>query len=164
MPRNLSSTARSALYAPQTGEVLLHLLTLSHVSLPEPIRVTDNTEDVVSLGTTYQAFPFEATLPDETEEGVPQVTLSICNADRRIVQAVRSVQGDAMKAELRVVLAGSPDVTEAGPYMFDLRDIEYDAAVVSGRLRFEDLLNEPYPCDEFTPTRTPGVFGLGAAA
>lgn len=164
MPRNLSSTARRAVFAQQTGEVLVHLLTLSHPSLPVPIRVTDNAEDVVSLGTTYQHFPFEATLPDETDEGVPEVSLSICNADRAIVRAVRELQGDAMTAELRVVLADSPDVTEAGPYTFSLRDIEYDAAVVRGKLRFEDLLNEPYPCDEFTPTRTPGVFGLGAAA
>ena len=66
MPRTLSNTARRALYAQETGEVFLLLLVISHPSLPAPIRVVNNSEDVVSGGFTYQRFPFELALPKWT--------------------------------------------------------------------------------------------------
>lgn len=158
MPRTLSNTARRALYAQETGEVFLLLLVISHPSLPAPIRVVNNSEDVVSGGFTYQRFPFELALPPESDEAPPTVTLRIANADRQIVQAVRSLAGEAMTVDLSVILASSPDTIEAGPYRFTLRDVSYDAAIVEGTLRFEDVLNEPFPADSFTPARFPGLF------
>jgi hypothetical protein len=158
MPRTLSSTARRAIFAQETGEVFLLLLTIAHPQLAEPIRVVNNNEDVVSGGVTFQRFPFELALPPETEEAPPTVSLRIANADRQIVQAVRALAGDAMTVDVSVVLASSPDTIEAGPYRFTLRDVSYDAAIVEGTLRFEDVLNEPYPADSFTPARFPGLF------
>lgn len=158
MPRTLSSTARRALFAQETGEVFLLLLTISHPSLAQPIRVVNNSEDVTSGGWVYQRFPFELALPPETEDAPPTVQLRIANADRQIVQAVRSLSGAAMTVDLSVVLASSPDTVEAGPYRFTLRDVSYNAAIVEGTLRFEDVLNEPFPADSFTPARFPGMF------
>lgn len=63
-----------------------------------------------------------------------------------------------MTVDLSVVLASSPSTIEAGPYRFTLRDVMYDAAIVEGTMRFEDVLNEPYPADSFTPARFPGLF------
>jgi hypothetical protein len=39
-----------------------------------------------------------------------------------------------------------------------MREVTYDAFVVSGTLKFEDWLNEPSPAQAFTPTTTPGLF------
>jgi hypothetical protein len=158
VPRTLTIAARRAIYAPETGEVFLVLLTITHPSLPAPIRVVANSEDIVSEGLTYQRFPFEVTLPPESEDSPPSVKLRIANADREIVRAVRSVSGEAMKAELRVVLASSPDVIEAGPYEFTIRQPTFDASFVEATLRFEEILSEPYPADAFTPSRFPGLF------
>lgn len=146
------------MFAQETGEVFLLLLVIEHPSLPAPIRVVNNTEDIDSGGVTYQRFPFELALPPENDEAPPTVSLRIANADRQIVQAVRSLAGEAMTVALSVVMASSPDTVEAGPYRFTLRDVTYDAAIVEGTLRFEDILNEPYPADEFTPARFPGLF------
>ena len=35
---------------------------------------------------------------------------------------------------------------------------EFDAATVEGTLLFEDVLNESFPADSFTPARFPGLF------
>ncbi|MFN0133436.1 MAG: DUF1833 family protein [Phycisphaerales bacterium] len=158
MPRTLSTPARRAIFAQETGEVFLLLLTITHQQLPTPIRVVNNSEDVTSNGILYQRFPFELALPAENDEAPPSVTLRIANADRQIVQAVRSLAGDAMGVELAVVLASSPNTIEAGPYRFTLRDVSYDASVVEGVLRTEDVLNEPYPSATFTPAHFPGMF------
>lgn len=156
--RSLSAPARRAIYAQQTGEAFLVLLTLTHASFAPPIRVCSDARDVSSVGQTYVAFPFEVGLPPERDEGPFTVQLRIANADRRIVQAVRTASGEPVQVELRVVLASSPDLTEAGPFAFALRDVEYDAEWVTGTLMFEDVLNEPFPAREVDPNTFPGVF------
>jgi len=42
MPRQLSNTAKAALYAQQTSEVFIMLLTVNHESFSEPIRITND--------------------------------------------------------------------------------------------------------------------------
>ena len=120
----------------------------------------NNGEDVVSGGLTYVAFPFEIALPADTEDAPPSVTLRICSVDRRVIQAIRSASGD-LQAELVVVAASDPDQVEVGPLEFSLRNATYDQGVVEGTLRYENLLNEPFPEGAFTPSRTPGVFRIG---
>lgn len=158
MPRTLSIAAAAAVHAQETGEAFLVLLTLSHPDLAQPIRVTSDGKDTPSRGSTYLQYPFEVTLPDEGDEAPPSVSLRIDNVDRQIVAAVRGITGDAITVRLEVVLASTPDVVEAGPYDFALREVSYDAQTIEGTLHYEDIIAEPYPGDSFTPSRFPGQF------
>lgn len=161
MPRPISARFRAAMQAGQTDEVISFLLTLRHPSFLVPVRVTDNGEDLVSGGETYVHFPFQITLAGETESS-PTVKLSIDGTDRKIIQEIRGTNGEPIQVELSVVLAATPDVIEAGPSFFKLRNVTYDAGTVSGDLRLEELLTEPYPTDSFSPSRFPGCFGLAS--
>lgn len=156
--RVMSTNAKKALFAAQTGECFLVILTLSHPVLPAPIRVVNNGEPIESRGETYQRFPFEIKMPDEDDQAPGRVTLRICNVDRQIVDAVRSLTGELLTVTMEIVLASSPDVVEAGPFEFSLRDARYDELVVEGELAYEDILNEPFPAATFTPNTTPGIF------
>ena len=158
MARPLSQTAREAGFAAQTDEVFVVLLRLSHPDLIEPIRVCSDVAYIEHSGETYQSFPFNASFPDDTEEALPRVVLEIAAADRSVVAAIRALSGGPMIVELAVVLASSPDTIEAGWYSFTMREAEYDAEFIRGELRFEDVLNEPYPGDLFTPSLFPGLF------
>lgn len=158
MPRSLSAVAKQAVFAQQTGEVFVVLLELEHPSFAGIIRVCSNDRPVVSNGYTYVPFPFEIVLPDDSEDGVSRVTLRIDNVDRRIVSEVRDVTSGAISVRLFVVLASTPDVREVGPLLFTLRDVEYNATTVEGTLLHEDVLNESFPRDSFTPARFPGLF------
>jgi hypothetical protein len=157
MSRILSTAARQAMFAAETEQVFLLLLTIAHADLAETIRVAHNSQDVVSRGETYLAYPFRIELPADRDDQVAQVQLSIDNVDRQIVQAVRSLSGSP-SVTLEVVLASSPDLLEAGPFEFSLLDAGYDALTVTGTLGYEDVLNEPYPGDSFTPNLFPGMF------
>lgn len=161
MPRPISSRMRAALQAGQTAEVISLLLTLTHPSFVAPIRVTDNGEDLVAGGQTYQQFPFQIDLPGDSEN-TPAVRLSIDGIDRRIIQAIRETDGEPISVELSVVLAATPEVIESGPYLFKLRNVTFDASTVQGELRYEDIMNEPFPADSFSPSRFPGCFGLAS--
>lgn len=160
MARPLSDVARRAIFAGQTGEVFLILLTIAHPTLPQPLRVTSDGRDTVSRGERFQRFPFEITMPESTDAAPPTVALRICNVDRRITEAVRVAVGEGTPIAVRmeVVLASSPDVVECGPFDFKLREVTYDAIVVEGSLRMEDLLNDRFPVLEFTPASHPGLF------
>ena len=157
MPRTLSSTAKQAIFAQETGEVFLMLITISHAALSPSLRFVGNTQDVVSRGDTYLGWPFRIALPAEFDDQLPTVQLQIDNVDRRIMEGVRALTS-APAVTLEVVLASAPDTVEAGPFAFTLKAADYDALVISGTLAFEDVLNEPYPQYAFTPGSFPGLF------
>ena len=156
MPRTLSPTARRALYAAQTDEQFVTLLRLSGTGIAT-IYVCDDAVDVVSRGDTYLAFPFRIDSPPENEDKLEASSLIIDNVDQQIVQAVRLITAP-MRVEMEVVLASAPDTVELGPVRFSLREVRYDALTIQGRLLHEDVLNEPFPADAFTPGSYPGLF------
>lgn len=155
--RVLSARGLAAITAPHTDEVFMHLLTLSHPDLPTPIRVCRE-GTTVSRGSTFTYFPFEPMVPDDRDDKPPVVTIRVSAVDRSIAQAVMALDGDTLQATIELVLAGTPDTLEAGPFNFTLRQAKGDANTLEGTLAYEDLLNEPYPGDSQTPTRVPGIF------
>lgn len=158
MARPVSAAFRKAVQARETEEAFLLLLTLTHPSLPAPIRVVNDGADLVVGALTFQRFPFMVTLAPEVEDQPPRAQLEICNVDRQIVTALRTVNGDPIAVEISMVMASSPTVIEAGPYQFTLRDTTYDAMVVTGTLTYEDILNRACPPRTMTPAAAPGLF------
>ncbi|NNG04359.1 MAG: DUF1833 family protein [Inquilinus sp.] len=152
----VSATYKQAAYAAETGEAPIVLLTIDHADLAAPIRVTSDAVDTASRGDTYVAFPFRVSLPDDTEEAA-RARLEIDNVDRRIVEAVRSISSPP-SVRLEVVLAGTPDLVEAGPFDFELEETRYDLLVVSGELAFEPVLDLAMPADSLSPGLFPGLF------
>lgn len=157
MARPLSTTAKQGLFAQETEQVFLPLVTITHPDLASPVRVVRNTEDIVSRGQEFIALGFDLTLPDDREETVPGMRLEIDNVDRRIVEAIRTITSPA-QVTTEVVLASQPDTVEAAFEGYTLRGTEYDALRVTGTLTLEDVLNEPFPVGLFTPSVAPGLF------
>ena len=158
MSRTLSSAAKIAMHAPETGEVFLVLLTISHASLSPSLYFVNNLTDVVGPGSqTFTAYPFVIEIPAETDGSPPTVQLSIDNVSRAITDAVRSLP-TAPTVTMSIVLASSPTTVEAGPFTLSLQDMTADAFVVTGTLGFERVLSEPYPGDVFSPATYPGLF------
>jgi hypothetical protein len=156
MSRTLSAAAVRELLAQESGEVFLQLLTLSHPQMTT-LRVVNNTQDVVSRGNTYLAFPFSLELPADLAEEMPNVQLMISNADRRLVDELRTVV-DPITVTLEIVAAGVPDTVEVGPFSFDLSRVVYGKDTITGTLSTEPILQEPFPADTFNPKDFPGLF------
>lgn len=155
----VSLQALQAMFAQETEEVFLSCLTLTHPDLSVPIRVVNNTEDVVRAAGTFIGCPFEVALPSSKEGQLPQVDLRVDNVDPAILNSLRGLsQDEDVKCLLEVVLASTPDTIEAGPFDFTLRSVNYDAMTIDAALAFEDILNDRYPADDFTPTNSPGLF------
>jgi hypothetical protein len=157
MSRTLSSAANAAIFTSQTNEVFLVLLELTGGNIVTPIRVSSNNVDTTSNGDVYTAYPFHISMPPETDKEIPSVQLVIDNIDQTLIQEIRGTAIPIL-IEMNIVLAGTPDTIEAGPFNYTLRNITYDALTISGDLMFEDVLNEPYPAGSYDTVNYPGLF------
>lgn len=161
----LSTAGLRAVLAQETGEAFLILLTISHPDLSVPVRLVYNETNIVSRGETFFRAAFQIILPDDSED-VPTTTIRVDNVaavdpndgqEKRVSDYVRLLQSPPT-VTLEIVLGSSPDVLEGGPYDMVLQRADYDALEVTGELGFDDMLNEPYPGDSFTPSLYPGLF------
>lgn len=155
--RVLSPATRQAIYAPETDEVFLLLLTIDEDSLPEPIRVVHNHENITSNGELYVGFFFGIELPEERGDSMSGTRITIDNVDRQIVDAIRRATGRP-ELTLEVVLASDPDTVEAGPFVFALDNVEADAQTVTGEAVFDELVNRRVPAHKTTPWTNPDAF------
>lgn len=157
MSRTLSVGARQAMFAADGGDVFVILLTFAHTQLSEPIRVSSDSEDTVSRGQVFVAYPFDLTLPDDDESRAPRARLVIDNVDRQIVATLRGLATSPVLT-LEIVRAAAPDVVEAVFHDFRLRNVRYDSHVIEADLTIEDFTAEPYPAGSFCPSLFPGIF------
>lgn len=161
MSRTLSSPALAAIYAPETREVFLELLTVTHDALPAPIRLVRNPTDITSRGNVYTRFPFLIRFHADQDSEIPNAELQTDNASQELLVALRTITGRAIVVA-EMVLASSPDIVEYGPMTYKLIGFSGDAAQLTLTLSYEPLTSEPYPSGIFNPADWPGLFNAVA--
>lgn len=166
MSRALSTTAKNALFAQQTSEVFIILLTISHPSFDDDIRVASdpfellpvlNVKGVVSRGEEFVFIPFDIKLPDQTDSNIARATLTVDNISREITAAVRTADS-SVSVKIEVVLASDPNTVEISIDDFRLNSVTYNAFTVSGELSMDYYDLEPFPSSRFNPSDFPGLF------
>lgn len=141
-----------------SGEAPVYLLEISHAQLAVPVRVVNDTQDLVSNGDTYIALAFRVNLPDDVERALPRARLSVDNVGRELVQWLdASAGGKGSKVRIMQVMRDTPDVVEAD-YTLDLLNVKQNAVEVSGELGYEDTLNAPAILASYRPDNAPGIF------
>lgn len=160
--RTLSATALRALLHSETSGFFPLLLELDHDSLSSPIRIVNNNANLTFGGNVYTAFPFRFDFPDETEEGMANARLTVCNVDRTMVEIIRNLPG---RPTVTAVAAfyfdeGSPVFEQVAAWEFVLANVTYDKSIVSGELIYEDRLGINVPAHHMTPFLFPGITGM----
>lgn len=143
--------------AQHTSEVFVPCLRIQHPGL-DTIRVCYNTEKLVRADGDYLPYPFQITLPNQREDEIPRVKVTIDNTDLSVNEAIRSLVG-APVVTFDVVLSSSPDMIEAGPFYFDLQQATADANTIQGSLgQDESTFNQLFPGQQYTPVNSKGLF------
>jgi hypothetical protein len=164
--RQVSQRFREAVFAQNTGEVFICLLTITHPSFEEDILLSDDplvllpdagVRGVVSRDAEYIYLPFTFKLPMQDDTGVGRASISIDNVNRDIVDAIRSADS-AVNINIEIVLSSDPDNVEVSIQDFRLEEATYDALTVSGDISVEYYDLEPYPYAQMTPSYFPGMF------
>lgn len=164
--RQMSNAAKAAVYAQNTDECFITLVTINHASFSEPVRVASDPYEilpdagvrgVVSRGNEFIFLPFDIELPAQDDTGVARARISVDNVDRQIVAAVRTATS-ALSITIEIVLASDVDTPEVSVEDFRLDRVTYDAFTVSGDISVEFFDLEPFPSRRFTPSDFPGLF------
>jgi len=146
---SLSPLAVNAAQAPESGEVFLVMLEISHPTWVTPFYMVDNTVNVTSEGHEYIAWPFDLILGADDGERLPEVKLIIDNVDRKLVEIIRTTV-DAPQMAIKLVLASQPDIVEVYISGLTLRDVEFDAFKITWTLYSESLSDQRFPADNIT--------------
>jgi len=158
MPKSYTAAYQGVINSTGASEAPLLLLEITHPDLPAPIRVVNDNQDLTHNGDLFTALAFEATLPDEPEEGMPRAQLSVDNVGKEMVGWLEA-SGGGQGAQVRMmqVLRSAPDVVE-WEVTLDLNNISIDMLRVRGTLTFEDLLNRPAVALTYRPDVAPGLY------
>lgn len=166
MTRTVSDNFKKAVFAQETDIVFIVLLTISHPSFTEDVRLasdpnsllpTAQVRGVVSRGQEYIYLPFSITLPVQDDSSISKANISIDNINRDIIAAVRGANS-AVKVTIEIVLSTDLDTTEVSIDNFQLDTVTYDAFTVAGDISMEYYDLEPFPAGNFTPSLFPGMF------
>lgn len=155
----LSAQMLAQLYAQESNDPFLVLVTLSHPSFASPIRLVRNSENITSRGNVYSAYPFSITLPADDGERIKEVNIEFDNVSLLLVDEFRSITGDesiAVKVEL--ILASIADDVQYGIEELRVNSIQYDRNRIRASLRLDDFLNTEMPGERYTPTNFRGLY------
>lgn len=171
--RRLSLNARLARDAVVSAEIEVVLLHIDHPELDEPIRLsTDNTERLSLEPLVYgtrsgwrgadpDSQPFlwivaDAMLPSDLEDQPAQASIVLMNLDSRMIELLRSFR-DPATVHMAVVLAATPDLVEAEFADLQLTSFDADAGEISLSLSREEIEREMFPGARMSRARFPGL-------
>lgn len=158
MPRStLSAASFKSIYASETDEVFLTLMTLNHSSFAYPITVCDEGQTVISNGIVYYGYEFMFQWPDDQDSQLPQAMLVISNVSPRLRQAVKQVNRTPISAVAQSIRASAPNLVDV-TFNFVITNIKNDGQNITGTMIFVNFYQEPFPKDLIAPHNFPGVF------
>lgn len=141
--------------------VFLALLTFTIPDRPDipPLRVVNNTVNIVSRGLTFQAYPFNLTMPDDQPDKIPTVSIEISNIDRALMIWLRGFPV-APQLMVEVITNVNYDVVERSIGYLKLEYIDYDALSIKGTLSLDNGLARRFPGDDYDPVQFPGLYAI----
>ncbi len=156
MSNNISPQLLAQFYGQNSDDPLLMLVTVTHPSF-SPIRLVNNTEDIVSRSQTYTAFPMLITPPVDDGETAREVAIEFDNVSLELIAEFRQITSPA-DIRIEVVLASSPDQVQISYEELKLRNISYDKQRIRARLYMDSFLNVELTSETYGATNFPGLF------
>ena len=166
MPRTVPLTFRAAGQAQTSDVVPAMLLTITHESMAEPVRLSSDPTVNLSLepllfGTRHQGDEYlfvimSAVLPDDLASSPPQASLAFANVEKSMTAVLRSITTPAV-VDIAVVDASDPDVIVAEYKSLQTISSSYTAAQVTLEVGREPMTSEPCPCWRMTKSAFPAV-------
>lgn len=152
--RTLSTPARNAAESLDgNGEVFLSVLTIDSVNtVAKTFNFVNNNVDVTGTsGTVYTAYPFDMVLPSDTKTQVQNVSITIDNVDRMLVDTLRN-EVEPANITVKIILASTLDDDNPEIMIDDLQliNVSWDAIKITGSLNVDSVLNQKYPSNGAT--------------
>ena len=154
--RDLSNSLLAEFFKQESNDPFLTLVTLYHSSFGY-IRFVNNTEDIVSRGNTYSAFPLKFTFPVDDGRTTREVEIEFDNVSLELIDEIRS-STNLIDVTIEMILASNPDNVEIEIGELKIKSVSYDQNTIKAKLRMDDFLNTELSSEKYKPTNFPGIF------
>jgi hypothetical protein len=167
----ISTRTLNAVMKQESEDTDIILLTLTHSSWKEPIRLSThetqwikNDKDTgtplygtVSRGNTYWYCPIQATIPNSSAEQAPEGKLVLQNVTREVSPYLKMIDQEYPKVLVEVVNSNTPDVVDMAFPDLDLSSATWDAMQVEVTLKSDIAATEPSPWLRFSLAYFPNL-------
>jgi hypothetical protein len=170
----LSLNARRREDAPDSGDVEIVLIKITHPDLAQPVRLSSDNLHLIDPGPpapvrgvrsswlTADGSPFlhvgmDALAPGDDGDAPSAMRFAVSNVTSDIGRALEAVTGRA-QADVGYFLSADPDSPQMELLGMFMTGFEDDPATVIIDLSYDFLGSEPHPCDRMTKDRFPGLF------
>lgn len=155
---SLSTTSRTALHRVSDPQGLLWLLTITGGGITIPVRIVNDTRDLVSGGETFIGLPFEVVPPKEATKEVPRAQLRIDNVGRELTAELEALEpGAELLATLQCVYRATPDVIEYA-FTAPLSGIRANVFSITATMGPTEVMRRTVVNIRFDPFTAPGLF------
>ena len=137
---------------------ILLLLELTAPSFGTTVRLVNDTQDCVSNGNTYVAFPFRFTLPDDIPGQVARARLEIDNVGREITADLESLQpNEIITATIKVVDRGDVD-SVFREFVLPVSRVSVTPTAATAECGVDYIMRQATVRLRANPFTTPGIF------
>lgn len=157
MANNLSNELIAQLFAQESSDPFLTLVTLTHESFTAPIRLVNNTKDIVSRGNTFAAFPMKIRLPMDDGETARDFSIQFDNVSLELIEEIRTVTTQ-ISVKLEMILASLPDVVQMAQDELAINSVTYNSQSIVAKIVLDSFLNVEMTSERYNPSNFPGLF------
>ncbi len=157
MANALSNELLAQIFAQQSDDPFLTLITLSHASFAEDIRLVNNTKNFTSRGLEFLAFPVKIRFPIDDGESARDFTMDFDNASLEMIEQIRSVT-NRIDVKIELVLASLPDVVQIIQDDLVISTLSYSAQKIQAKIVLDSFLNIEVTSERYGPANFPGMF------
>lgn len=159
MSSELSAALKAQIFSQESTDPFLTLMTLTG---PEggpdfSYYLVNNTEDIISNGITYTAFPMKILLPSDDGESAREFRIEFDNASLLLLVALRSVTSP-IPCRIDMVLASMPDIVQISATDLLIKSITYDKSKIIAKIVLDNFLSVAMTSERYSPSAYPGMF------
>lgn len=158
MANQLSNELLAQLFAQNSDDPFLTLVTLSHETFDTNIYLVNNTVNITSRGQEYQAFPMKIKFPVDDGETTREFAMEFDNVSLELIEEIRSVT-TAIGVKVELILASLPNVVQMSQEDLVITSLNYTAKRISAKVTLDSFLSVALTSEAYGPTNFPGVFG-----
>lgn len=157
MSNSLSLELRRQIFAQNSDDPFLTLVTLSHESFEDDIRLVNNTVDVVSRGLVFLAFPMTVRFPVDDGETVRDFNIEFDNVSLELIEEIRSVTSQ-ISVTIEMILASMPSTVQISQEDLLIKTMTYNAQKISASIILDSFLNVELTSERYNPQNFRGLF------
>lgn len=145
------------LLSQESDDPFLTLLTLEHEDFVAPIRLVNNSVDILSRTNTFMAFPMRITFPADDGETARVFKIEFDNVSLALVEQMRTVL-TPITVTLEMILASMPDAVQMSQGELKIQNITYNSSKISATIVLDTFLNTEVTSERYIPQNFPGLF------